>query len=57
MTTLTVKYNNDKMWDFTNPSLPSGNEGQSQGPESMGDGILGSFNGGEGAFLGGEGAL
>jgi len=26
MDTLTVKYNNDKMWDYTNPNLPSGDE-------------------------------
>ena len=26
MKKLSVKYNNDKMWDYTNPHLPSGNE-------------------------------
>jgi len=26
MSRLSVKYNNDKMWDYTNPDLPSGDE-------------------------------
>eukprot|EP00124_Ichthyophonus_hoferi_P003971 Ihof_evm1s388 gene=Ihof_evmTU1s388 len=40
LTTLTVKYNNEKSWDFTNPNLPSGEGaggmGQPMGMPAMG---------------------
>lgn len=43
---LTVKYNNERMWDFTNPNLPSGHPQQMQqqlSNENTGEGLLGSF--------------
>jgi polypyrimidine tract-binding protein 1 len=32
---LTVKYNNEKTWDFTNPNLPSGDGGNMRGDGTL----------------------
>jgi len=42
---LNVKFNNDKSWDYTNPSLPTGDSMQPPPMDNTGDGILGSFGG------------
>eukprot|EP00123_Amoebidium_parasiticum_P017180 comp23744_c1_seq2/m.40991 comp23744_c1_seq2/g.40991 ORF comp23744_c1_seq2/g.40991 comp23744_c1_seq2/m.40991 type:complete len:472 (-) comp23744_c1_seq2:501-1916(-) len=36
LTTLTVKYNNEKSWDFTNPNLPTGDGASGAGGMGMG---------------------
>lgn len=47
--TLTVKFNNERMWDYTNPDLPSGHQTHQQHHKSIvenaGLGLLGSFGG------------
>lgn len=40
MSKLSVRYNNDKSWDYTNPNLPSGEERTRERDISHGEDLL-----------------